>query len=91
MSVKASISLTDAQDSFARDLVAQGRYASLSAVLQQGLDLLRQQTEAQDAEVAGLQALIADRRAGPFLSTAEAEAQTARMLARKRAAHGLAG
>lgn len=91
MSVKASISLTDAQESFARDLVAQGRYASLSAVLQQGLDLLRQQTEAQDAELAGLRLLIAERKAGQFLSAAVAEEQTARMLARKRAEHGLAG
>ena len=46
MSVKASISLTDSQEAFARTLVAEGRYASLSAVLQQGLELLRHQTEA---------------------------------------------
>ena len=37
MSVKASISLTETQEAFARELVAQGRYSSLSAVLQQGL------------------------------------------------------
>ena len=36
MSVKASISLTEAQEAFARELVADGRYPSRSAVLQQG-------------------------------------------------------
>ena len=38
MTVKSSISLTDEQDTFARALVEKGRYGSLSAVLQQGLD-----------------------------------------------------
>jgi antitoxin ParD1/3/4 len=36
MSVKASILLTEAQEAFTRALVADGRYPSLSAVLQQG-------------------------------------------------------
>jgi hypothetical protein len=31
MSVKASVSLSEQQDAFARELVRQGRYASLSA------------------------------------------------------------
>ncbi|WP_313608756.1 type II toxin-antitoxin system ParD family antitoxin, partial [Rhizobium sp.] len=45
MSVKASVSISDQQDSFARRLVEEGRYASLSAVVQRGLELLRQETE----------------------------------------------
>lgn len=45
MSVKSSISLTDQQDAFARSLVESGRYSSMSSVLQQGLELLRQKTE----------------------------------------------
>ena len=36
MTVKASISLTDAQDAYARSLVKGGRYPSLSAVLATG-------------------------------------------------------
>jgi antitoxin ParD1/3/4 len=36
MSVKASILLTEAQEAFTRALVADGRYPSRSAVLQQG-------------------------------------------------------
>ena len=42
VTVKSSISLTDEQHAFARALVEAGRYSSLSAVLQQGVDLLRQ-------------------------------------------------
>ena len=38
MTVKSSISLTDEQHAFARALVEAGRYASLSAVLQRGVD-----------------------------------------------------
>ena len=49
MSVKASVSLTEQQDAFARDQVRQGRYASLSAVVQRGLELLREETEAMIA------------------------------------------
>ncbi|TRD15662.1 ribbon-helix-helix domain-containing protein [Palleronia caenipelagi] len=41
MSVKASVSLSEQQDSFARALVADGKYASVSAVVQRGLELLR--------------------------------------------------
>lgn len=85
MSVKASISLTDAQEAYARSLVAEGRYASLSAVLQQGLELLRSQSETTDA----LRALLADRQAGDFVTPEQGRAQTEAMIARKRAARGL--
>ncbi|MCY3846434.1 MAG: type II toxin-antitoxin system ParD family antitoxin, partial [Acidobacteria bacterium] len=39
MTIKSSVSLSDEQHAFARALVETGRYASVSAVLQQGLDL----------------------------------------------------
>lgn len=89
MSVKASISLTESQDAFARDLVGQGRYPSLSAVLQQGLELLREQTEAKDLETEALRALILERREGPLVDMNESRARTRAMLARKKAQHGL--
>ena len=89
MSVKASISLTETQDAFARDLVRQGRYPSLSAVLQQGLELLREQTEAKDLETEALRALIMERRDGPFVDMSESRARTRAMLAGKKAQHGL--
>ncbi len=89
MTVKASISLTDSQEAYARRLVAEGRFSSLSAVLQRGLDLLREDTEAREAETAALRALLEERRAGAFVPPAQGRARTARMLAAKKAAHGL--
>jgi antitoxin ParD1/3/4 len=88
MTAKASISLTDAQEAYARELVARGRYPSLSAVLQHGLEMLRAETEARDAELAALKALLEERARGPFISMEEGRKQTQRMLARKRAALG---
>ena len=85
MSVKASISLTEAQEAYARSLVAEGRYASLIAVLQQGLELLRNQSETSDA----LRALLAERQAGGFVTPQEGRAGTQEMIARKRAERGL--
>ena len=89
MSVKASVSLTEQQDAFARDLVRQGRYASVSAVVQRGLELLREETEAKEAELAALRALLAERAAGEFVGITEARAATEAMIAAKRRAHGL--
>lgn len=91
MSVKASISLTDAQDRYARQLVAEGRYPSLSAVLQHGLEMLRDDAEARAAETAALRALLEERRTGPTVSAEDGRARTSAMLAVKRKAHGLDG
>jgi antitoxin ParD1/3/4 len=81
MTVKTSISLTDAQEAYARGLVDQGRYPSLSAVLQQGLEMLRLETEAKDAEIAALRALLEERAKGEFISMEEGRKQTERMIA----------
>jgi antitoxin ParD1/3/4 len=89
MSVKASVSLTAQQDAFARELVRQGRYPSLSAVVQHGLELLREETEAKEAELAALRALLAERAAGEFVGVAEARVATEAMIGAKRRAHGL--
>jgi antitoxin ParD1/3/4 len=84
MTVKTSISLTDQQEAFAREMVAQGRYPSLSAVLQHGLEMLRSETETKDAELALLKALLEKRAQGPFISMEESEAEIREMIARKR-------
>lgn len=100
MTVKTSISLTDAQEAFARKLVAEGRYPSLSAVLQHGLEMLRTQTEFEKAELAALKALeerargpsdidalralLEERAKGPFISMEESDAAIDAMLKRKR-------
>lgn len=66
MTIKASVSISQAQDAFARSLVASGRFASVSAVVQHGLEMLRAQTEREQAELAALRAFFEERRAGPF-------------------------
>ena len=86
MTVKTSISLTDAQDAYARELVARGKYASMSAVLQRGLELLRAETEAQDLEIEALRALLQERRKGPFVSIDDSDVLIDAMIARKREA-----
>jgi len=62
MTMKTSISLTDEQDAYARALVAQGRFPSVSAVLQRGLEMLRRDEETHRAEIQALQTLIDQRR-----------------------------
>ncbi|NTJ67992.1 type II toxin-antitoxin system ParD family antitoxin [Agrobacterium rhizogenes] len=86
MSVKSSISLTDQQDAFARSLVDTGRYSSLSSVLQQGLELLRQKTETEAAETEGLRRLIQRRVDGPKISGPDMEERIESMIERKRRA-----
>ena len=86
MSVKSSISLTDQQDAFARSLVESGRYSSMSSVLQQGLELLRQKTEAEAVETAALRELVQRRLKGPMISTTEMEIRVEAMIERKRRA-----
>ena len=85
MSVKSSISLTEQQDAFARSLVDSGRYSSLSSVLQQGLELLRQKTETETVETEALRGLIR-RLNGPTLSDDAMAGAVDNMIARKRRA-----
>ncbi|MCZ7449994.1 type II toxin-antitoxin system ParD family antitoxin [Agrobacterium rhizogenes] len=89
MSVKASVSISDQQDSFARRLVEEGRYASLSAVMQRGLELLRQETELKDAELAALRDLLTDRAQGDFVSVGDGKDRTAAVIAARKAGYGL--
>jgi antitoxin ParD1/3/4 len=89
VTVKASISLTDTQDQFARRLVADGRFPSLSAVMQNGLDRIRREVEAEEAEKAALRALLEERRQGRFVTMDEFRRRTDRMIATKRAENGL--
>lgn len=89
MSVKASISLSESQDAFARDLVAQGRFASVSAVMQQGLELLRAETEARAAETQALRAVLQERKQGDFVDLHTLNNTTQAMLDRKKAQRDL--
>jgi antitoxin ParD1/3/4 len=89
MTVKSSISLTDEQHSFAKKLVEAGRYSSVSAVLQQGIDLLRQRMQDDDLQRAALKALLDQRAAGAFVSGAQMDKSIARMITEKRRAHAV--
>ena len=89
VTVKSSISLTDEQHAFARALVEAGRYPSLSAVLQQGVDLLRRRMDTEEFETAALRELLSRRREGAFVGTQDMDARLAAMVAAKRRAHGL--
>ncbi|MVA18507.1 type II toxin-antitoxin system ParD family antitoxin [Agrobacterium vitis] len=89
MSVKASVSISDQQDKFARKLVEDGRYSSLSAVVQRGLELLREETEMKEAEVQALRALIDERSKGPLLNAEESSRTIQQMIAAKKSFYGL--
>ena len=88
MSAKASVSISEQQDSFASELVNEGRYASLSADVQRGLELLRQETEMKDAEIAALRSLLKERAEGEFVTVAEGRNSTEAMIAEKRRMYG---
>jgi antitoxin ParD1/3/4 len=89
MSVKASVSISQSQDAFARALVKQGRYSSLSSIVQHGIELVKADTELREAETSALRALLNERAAGPFVGMTDAHAETEAMIARKRAERGL--
>ena len=77
MTIKSSISLRDDQHAFAKTLVASGRFPSLSAVVQQGLDVLRQQDADAQADRDALKVLLLERAQGPFISAHELRVQLA--------------
>jgi len=83
MTVKTSISLTDQQEAFARSLVREGRFSSLSSVVQQGLDLLRDKTEAKNLETEALRVLLRERQVGDFISSSDMGRRIKKMAAQK--------
>ncbi len=83
MSVKASVSISEQQDAFVRGLVKEGRYPSASAVIQQGLELLRERTEIKDAERALLKSLLDERLKGDFVTIEEGRSKTEAMIEEK--------
>ncbi len=89
MSVKASVSISKQQDAFARRLVDEGRYASLSAVVQRGLELVREETELKQAELDALKVLLKERAEGEFVSIDDGRGATAALIEKKKAARGL--
>ncbi|MFV1852060.1 MAG: ribbon-helix-helix domain-containing protein [Thalassospira sp.] len=84
MTVKSSISLTDSQSAFVRNLVEQGKYPSVSAVLQQGLELLRHKSESEALETEALRQIITTRREGQFVSNTTMKDRISAIAQKKR-------
>ncbi|TVS12147.1 MAG: type II toxin-antitoxin system ParD family antitoxin [Gammaproteobacteria bacterium] len=84
MTIKSSVSLTDEQYAFAKALVEAGRFSSVSAVLQQGVDLLRQRMQSEELETEALKVLLERRRNGSFLGATEMDARIEALIADKR-------
>jgi antitoxin ParD1/3/4 len=89
MTVKSSISLTDEQHRFAKELVDAGRYSSVSAVLQQGINLLRQCMQDDDLHRTALKAQLDQRSAAAFVSGTQMDKIIARLITLKRRAHAV--
>ncbi|MBO9479590.1 type II toxin-antitoxin system ParD family antitoxin [Shimia sp. R11_0] len=89
MTFKTSISLNDAQAEFAKNLVEQGTFPSLSAVAQHGIDLIRQRKDAEQADTETLKALLQSRAQGDFVPTESFRTLVDVMLKSKRRSHGL--
>ena len=86
MSVKASISISEQQDSFARKLVEDGRYSS---VVQRGLEMLKSDVEAGETEILALKTLLASRLNGEFTSIEDGKSRTIEMIEKKRHVNGI--
>ena len=82
--VRHSITLTDEQHAFAKTLVDAGRYSSVSAVIQQGIEDLRQRSAVADLDRRALYEILSRRRAGEFVGAEEMDERLKRMLAGKR-------
>lgn len=89
MTAKTSISLTDQQYAFARAQVEAGRFSSVSAVLQQALEAMRQDVEARDLDREMLRTLIEQRRKEPTISGEELDRRLDQAIAQERAKFGL--
>ena len=89
VAVKSSILLADEQHAFARALVEAGRYLSVSAVLQQGVDLLRQRLNAEELETAAFRELLSRRRKDERISAERMDTRLGGVIADKRRADGL--
>lgn len=75
MTFKSSISLSDTQADYARALVKSGQYSSFSAVMQQGLELLREKSSDTALEREALRRLLTARAVGDFVSADDMGAQ----------------
>ena len=67
MTVNISVSITDQQAEYARKQVAEGRFSSTSAVIQQALEAKRKEDEEYEAEKEAFRTLLERRAKGGFV------------------------
>ena len=84
MTVKPTVSLTDQAYKFAKSLVARGKFASLSAVVQHGVQLVEREEETHQARLDAIRADLTQRAAQSSISADDMETR----LADWRAARG---
>jgi antitoxin ParD1/3/4 len=89
MTVKTSVSLRDEHYAFAEELVKRGSFNSVSAVIQYGLEQMREEDRAAREEREAFVAMLKERAAGPFLSSEEFDVQMEKMFAETRREYGL--
>lgn len=77
MTVKPTISLTDQAHEFARSLVDKGKFASLSAVVQHGLQLIQREEAEHQARLQAIRADLGRRVETPSMSTEKMDEQLA--------------
>ncbi len=87
--VSVSVSLSSEQEEFARKLVEDGHFPDLSAAVERGLDLVREETEMREEDQEALRKLVERRRKGRFLSAAESHERIEAMISAKKAQYGL--
>jgi antitoxin ParD1/3/4 len=85
MTVKPTISLTDQSYAFAKGLVAEGRFASVSAVIQHGLDLVSREHDLHRARLEAIRQDLEHRAQGPFVAPEEIDEALARWRAERDA------
>ena len=83
MTVKPTISLTDQAHEFARSLVDQGKFASLSAVVQHGLQLIQREEAEHQARLEAIRADLDRRAETPSQSTDEMDGRLAAWRAKR--------
>lgn len=77
MTVKPTISLTDQAHDFARSLVDKGKFASLSAVVQHGLQLIQREEAEHQARLDAIRTDLDRRAETPSVSTNEMDEKLA--------------
>ena len=89
MTVKTSISLSESQADYARDLVECGLFPSLSAVAQHGIEMIRQKQEAEQADIQALKSLLQERLEGAFVGSETFRSRVSKMLDKNLQAYDL--